>query len=162
MLWPFFKVTYNNRISKILVKIRTPYIFKCCATVLLCLSSSPLWAHCIDGDCQNGKGTFLFPGGSRYVGEWENGQMDGNGEFISSSGEKYAGYWVGNSLVRYVFIKDKQYKPYISAAVDTNYKSKEVSIADRIVDQHFDPSTDLPPTAAGPSSFKHKKSDSNK
>ena len=29
--------------------------------------------ECIEGDCENGKGTKTFPDGTKYVGEFKNG-----------------------------------------------------------------------------------------
>ena len=29
--------------------------------------------ECIEGDCENGKGTKAFPDGTKYVGEFKNG-----------------------------------------------------------------------------------------
>ncbi|MFL2800504.1 MAG: trypsin-like peptidase domain-containing protein [Paracoccaceae bacterium] len=37
------------------------------------------WANCIEGDCINGKGTYIFSKGSKYVGEYRNGKYHGQG-----------------------------------------------------------------------------------
>ena len=35
--------------------------------------------QCISGDCLDGKGTYLFKSGARYVGSFENGEIHGVG-----------------------------------------------------------------------------------
>ncbi len=39
----------------------------------------------------DGQGTFTSSDGSKYIGEYKNGQMDGQGTFTSSDGSKYIG-----------------------------------------------------------------------
>ncbi len=48
---------------------------------------------CINGDCRNGTGTFVYPDGSRYEGEWENGKENGFGVCHLADGERYRGEW---------------------------------------------------------------------
>ena len=48
---------------------------------------------CIKGDCQNGVGTFRWPSGTAYSGDWANGQRDGKGNQLWSDGRKYSGDW---------------------------------------------------------------------
>lgn len=54
---------------------------------------TPPAKDCIDGDCQNGIGTFLFSDGAKYIGSWKNGKMDGDGQFKFPSGRGYRGKW---------------------------------------------------------------------
>ncbi len=49
------------------------------------------WAACIEGNCLNKKGTFIFSDGSKYVGQWKNGQAHGQGTSTWPDGEKYVG-----------------------------------------------------------------------
>jgi hypothetical protein len=49
--------------------------------------------ECIKGDCVNGYGTCIFPGGSRYVGDFLNGQLHGRGILYYPDGSKYIGHW---------------------------------------------------------------------
>jgi hypothetical protein len=49
---------------------------------------------CIEGNCANGFGTFTWENGSRYIGEFRNGNMHGQGTFLfgaSNAGTKYTG-----------------------------------------------------------------------
>lgn len=48
---------------------------------------------CIEGDCENGFGTFQFWGGKKYIGEWKDGLQHGNG-YVLSAAKIYAGEWV--------------------------------------------------------------------
>jgi hypothetical protein len=46
---------------------------------------------CIQGDCVNGVGTFVYQDGTRYVGEWRDGKQHGQGTETYPDGSKYAG-----------------------------------------------------------------------
>ena len=50
-------------------------------------------AQCIQGDCNNGQGTWLFKDGDKYIGEHKNARANGQGTLIYASpvGEKYIG-----------------------------------------------------------------------
>ena len=45
----------------------------------------------------HGRGTFNFPNGNVYEGEWKEGSMEGKGKLSFGSGEVYEGDWK-NSL----------------------------------------------------------------
>lgn len=53
--------------------------------------SQNLFAQCVQGDCRNGTGTYLFKNGDRYVGQWSGGQPHGKGTYYFSSKERYEG-----------------------------------------------------------------------
>lgn len=53
-----------------------------------------LSAQCTSGDCLDGKGTYLYPSGAKYVGEFENGEIHGIGVCYYTDGSKYSGEWV--------------------------------------------------------------------
>ncbi len=48
---------------------------------------------CISGDCQNGQGVYLFPGGAVYIGEFLKGEISGAGICYYLDGSKYQGEW---------------------------------------------------------------------
>ena len=48
-------------------------------------------AQCKSGNCINGKGTFLFSSGARYIGAFQNGKMHGDGALYFNNGNKYFG-----------------------------------------------------------------------
>lgn len=50
-------------------------------------------AECVDGDCVNGAGKYIWPDGNEYLGEWENGKPNGKGIFIWPEGDTYVGEW---------------------------------------------------------------------
>ena len=54
------------------------------------------------GDWKNGKyhghGTFIYPDGNMYVGEFKDGLKNGHGTFTSLDGDKYEGEWVNGKL----------------------------------------------------------------
>jgi len=45
------------------------------------------------GECENGFGTFTYPSGDNYVGQWNNGKRLGQGTYIWANGDKYVGDW---------------------------------------------------------------------
>ena len=49
---------------------------------------------CIEGDCENGKGTYIYDGGGTYVGDFKNGKSDGYGKLtFGSTGNYLEGEW---------------------------------------------------------------------
>ena len=46
---------------------------------------------CIEGDCQNGKGTYINADGDKYVGEFKDGKYNGQGTYTWSNKDKYVG-----------------------------------------------------------------------
>jgi hypothetical protein len=61
------------------------------ALCLLTLSS--LSAQCVAGDCKNGRGTYLFPSGAKYIGDFKNGEIHGMGVCYYTNKSKYSGEW---------------------------------------------------------------------
>ena len=54
---------------------------------------------CIEGDCQNGIGTYIYEGGSaKYVGSFKNEIPEGTGTCYYANGEKYEGQWERGSF----------------------------------------------------------------
>ncbi|MCS6927902.1 MAG: caspase family protein [Saprospiraceae bacterium] len=54
-------------------------------------ASQNLGAQCVQGDCRNGTGTYLFKNGDRYVGQWAAGLPHGKGTYYFASRERYEG-----------------------------------------------------------------------
>ena len=50
---------------------------------------------CIEGDCENGTGTYLYStgdkSGSKFTGEWKNGKRDGKGIIVTKEGYIFEG-----------------------------------------------------------------------
>ena len=51
----------------------------------------------------NGQGTYIYPNGEKYEGDWKNGKYHGHGTFTSFDGDKYVGefkdekFWNGTT-----------------------------------------------------------------
>jgi hypothetical protein len=56
--------------------------------------STTVSSQCVSGNCYNGKGTYHYPSGARYVGQFVNGKIQGEGILYFSNGNKYVGEWV--------------------------------------------------------------------
>jgi hypothetical protein len=50
-------------------------------------------AQCVTGDCKNGKGTYLYPSGAKYIGDFRSGEIHGIGVCYYTNGSKYSGEW---------------------------------------------------------------------
>ena len=48
---------------------------------------------CIEGDCENGYGIYVFEDGNKYTGEWKDNKFYGQGTYNFANGEKYSGQW---------------------------------------------------------------------
>ena len=54
---------------------------------------------CIEGDCKNGRGTYVYKdGAAKYVGTFTNGMPDGEGTIFYANGESYKGDWALGSF----------------------------------------------------------------
>jgi len=60
---------------------------------LLFAFTTTLSAQCVSGNCQNGQGTYLYPSGAKYVGNFANGEIHGVGVCYYTDGSKYSGQW---------------------------------------------------------------------
>ncbi len=51
-------------------------------------------ANCLSGNCDTGRGTYRYPDGSEYSGDFRNAKMHGQGTYVyAGRGEKYVGEW---------------------------------------------------------------------
>ena len=49
---------------------------------------------CVEGDCQNGRGTYIYKdGAAKYTGTFVNGLPEGEGVIFYANGERYQGFW---------------------------------------------------------------------
>lgn len=53
---------------------------------------------CIEGNCENGRGTYVSSDNGRYEGEWKDGKKHGKGTMIVSDGNKYVGDFLNDNL----------------------------------------------------------------
>jgi hypothetical protein len=76
-------------------------IFKMVLLCLICLFATTYTcsAECISGNCVNGYGTYTWPNGNKYVGEFKDGNFNGQGTLTTSDGTVESGTWEDNKLV---------------------------------------------------------------
>ncbi len=51
---------------------------------------------CLNGDCSNGYGTYQYPNGDKYIGDFRQGSPNGRGILYFANGNKYLGDWENN------------------------------------------------------------------
>jgi hypothetical protein len=51
------------------------------------------WAECIEGNCVDGQGTYIWEDGEQYSGEWKDDIMHGQGTLNFANGDQYIGEW---------------------------------------------------------------------
>ena len=67
--------------------------------LLLSCTTSILPESCIKGDCKNGYGTFVLTD-LEYTGEFKNGKKNGHGTLTyKKDGSKYVGEWKNGNRV---------------------------------------------------------------
>ena len=57
-------------------------------------------SECIEGDCNNGYGTYTWADGDKYVGEWKDGKQNGQGTYTWADGRIKKGIWKKGKLVK--------------------------------------------------------------
>lgn len=60
---------------------------------ILLFSYQSAHSQCIAGNCRDGKGTYLYPSGAKYIGEFKNGEIHGVGVCYYTDNSKYSGEW---------------------------------------------------------------------
>ena len=60
---------------------------------IFCVFAIGLSGQCLEGDCVNGKGSFISPDNNLYVGTFKDGKLNGKGICHFSWGTKYVGEW---------------------------------------------------------------------
>ncbi len=67
---------------------------------------------CVEGNCNNGYGTFVFESGAIYKGNWVAGKFSGMGNYTYSNGDNYTGEFLENKRHGagiYTFVSGKNY-----------------------------------------------------
>ena len=80
---------------------------------------------CIDGDCKNGLGTFIYSDSSIYIGYFENNKRNGKGKLYYKNGDTFKGNWlndqrVGNGIM--IYRKGKVYNEFSGLSEKTSPK----------------------------------------
>lgn len=52
--------------------------------------------ECTHGDCENGKGRYIYPNGDKYIGEFKDSKLDGRGVYTFKNGNVYRGQFKNN------------------------------------------------------------------
>ena len=62
-----------------------------CLLISFCILIGIGFAKCINGNCKNGRGTFVHEDGTKYSGQFKDGKYHGKGRLIYPNGERYVG-----------------------------------------------------------------------
>jgi len=76
---------------------RSPFALLLCLLPLLTFAANTT-AECIEGDCDNGHGSFRYKNGNLYTGQFSNGKRQGQGVLKFASGNRYEGDWKNDRM----------------------------------------------------------------
>ena len=65
--------------------------------IILTLLPGIVAAECLEGNCRNGEGVYVFPDGSRYNGMFKNRRIEGEGTLEYADKSKYTGSFIGGA-----------------------------------------------------------------
>ena len=65
--------------------------------LLLLAFPAMTWGECIEGDCTNGFGIYIFPEGGQYAGQFAAGKFAGEGSQEYADGKRYEGMFVDSA-----------------------------------------------------------------
>lgn len=90
-------------------------------------------AQCIQGDCLNGQGTFVYPSGAKYIGHFKNGEIHGVGVCYYTDGSKYQGEWAHR------YPDGKGTKTYTDGTTRTGLwkKGKPVDASGKVLEEYI-------------------------
>jgi len=87
------------------------------------------FGQCISGDCSNEFGTYRFPNGDVYEGNWRGGLMHGEGTYTSSDGEMIKSSWENGLEIIEVEIEKEieieDYEPYEDYEIEIEEEDDE-------------------------------------
>ena len=73
---------------------------------------------CASGNCLNGYGAYLYPGGAVYVGNFKEGDLVGYGTYLYEDGTKYIGYFIAGDYEGKGVLMNPDGSTYVGDFVD--------------------------------------------
>lgn len=89
---------------------------------------------CIEGDCDNGYGIYVWGSGEKYEGNWKNMLRNGKGKNYYANGDEYTGEWLNdmkNGVGTYISKDGKTYSG--------KWESNELVLPDDILNFNVSP-----------------------
>ncbi len=83
---------------------------------------------CTIGDCQNGKGRFIFENGDKYIGEFKNALPHGRGAYYNKDGSTYKGPFIEGKRQGYGTFTWTNGEKYIGEYVNNNRHGEGIYI----------------------------------
>ena len=96
-----------RKMEKTTKKYRHPFLLICIIYCVLLTGLfvfniiNPFSNEYIEGDCINGRGTYLFSSGIKYTGQWKDGKRHGEGTLTSPHAYTYEGEWKSDRMHGY-------------------------------------------------------------
>jgi len=81
---------------------------------------------CIEGNCWNGQGTFIYKSGDKYVGGWKYSERHGQGTFTYADGRIVKGIWKEGNIITKTQIAKKEPKKKEKKKVVKKKEKKKV------------------------------------
>lgn len=81
--------------------MQSKYYFFFVLTLLFSSSIVQAQIGCTIGDCENGKGRFIYKNGDKYIGEFKNSLPHGRGAYYNKDGSMYKGPFVNGKRQGY-------------------------------------------------------------
>ena len=104
-------------------------IFK--VIIFILIFTTNVLANCIEGDCEDGQGTFTWTDGKKYVGEFKEGKRNGQGTFTWPSGTKYVGEFKDGKMHGKGILTSPDGKKYVGEFKDNKFNKKETLISSK-------------------------------
>lgn len=76
---------------------------------------------CASGNCLNGYGAYLYPGGAVYVGNFKEGDLVGYGTYLYEDGTKYIGYFIAGDYEGKGVLMNPDGSTYVGDFVDGEF-----------------------------------------
>ena len=96
--------------------------------ILLLIVPFLSFGQCIQGDCNNGYGTYVFSDGAKYTGEFKNYNPNGLGTYNLANGDIYMGEMKDNMIETWDKVKNSITDALQKVAIWFMFKPKELGL----------------------------------
>ncbi|MBF0186832.1 MAG: hypothetical protein HQL50_02785 [Magnetococcales bacterium] len=87
--------------------------------------------NCLQGDCFQGRGSYLYPNGDRYVGMFRDGERHGDGIMYYDNGDRWVGQFVNGRRsgrgVKHLALNEALSNQKLESALEFEQKAEELA-----------------------------------